>query len=371
MKVVILVPQFPPKALGGTEISTYSMAKYLAHRGHEVNVITSLDKGLPQRSCEFGFYIHRIRLYRIRFVGIILFWLRILLTIKTINPDIIHVQGITLIGTLAVITNILFKKPYIVYARGSDIYLPWKYKKIMIKHIFNRAAAIVTLTYDLKRTVKEMYGKDALVIPNGVDFDKYINLKDRDLVRSKMGISTASNVLLFVGTLKPIKGVRYLIKAMNTVHQSNEDIKLLIVGDGEEKEYLEHLTKKLNLNEVISFIGSVPNVKVPDYMYSADILVQPSISEGFPVVILEAMALGLPIITTNVTGLPEIVGNLRNGLLVEPRDANDIADKVMLMINDNELQKAFSRNNKEDIKRYGWQEIVKEIELLYSSSLKT
>ena len=370
LKVVILVPLFPPRRLGGTEISAYNIAKHLAIRGHEVHVITSLDEGLPKQSREIGFSIYRVSFPKIPLVGILLYWLKILFTIRKINPDIVHVQGITLTATVGLINNILFRKTYIIYARGSDIYFSWKYKSIIIKHIFNRSTAVIALTSNLKEKIREINKKDVFVVPNGVDLDKFDKLVDRYSLRSKMGISAKDKVLLFVGTLKPVKGVKYLIRAMSIIKDFDENVKLLIVGDGEEKEYLIHLTKRLHLDDSISFIGKVPNEKVPHYMHVSDLLVQPSISEGFPVVILEAMAAGLPIVTTNVTGLPEIVCNLKNGLLVEPKNSEDIADKVLLIIHNKGLQKTFSNNNKKKVRQYSWQEVVKKIEKLYLYCLK-
>ncbi|WP_082223165.1 glycosyltransferase [Methanoculleus sp. MH98A] len=94
MKIAILVGLFPPKWLAGTEIATYNLADHLARKGHEVHVITSHDDGLPGLCEENGFYIHRIAWPKIRFIGLVAFWVSICLKIRKIKPDIVHAQSL-------------------------------------------------------------------------------------------------------------------------------------------------------------------------------------------------------------------------------------------------------------------------------------
>ena len=115
------------------------------------------------------------------------------------------------------------------------------------------------------------------------------------------------------------KGVKYLIETLNIIKNKNKNIRLFIVGDGEEREYLEKLVKELTLEDYVRFIGKIPNERVLEYMVASDIFILPSLSEGFPVTFLEAMASGLPIITTNVRGLSEIIIDGENGFLVDPK----------------------------------------------------
>lgn len=99
--------------------------------------------------------------------------------------------------------------------------------------------------------------------------------------------------------LPVVKGVQYLIEAMAIIHQEMPGVKLIIVGEGIEREKLEGLTKQLDLKECIQFVGRVPQEKIPLFMQQADIFVLPSLAEGFPNVLLEAMACGLPIVATS------------------------------------------------------------------------
>ena len=96
MKIAILVSTFPPKWLAGTEIATYNIALHLARRGHEVHVITSWDRDLPRESKEEGFYVHRVKRSRVRFLGIVVFWSRVLLLLRRVEPQLVHTQNIAM-----------------------------------------------------------------------------------------------------------------------------------------------------------------------------------------------------------------------------------------------------------------------------------
>ena len=314
MRIAIMVTLFPPKWLAGTEIATYNIAKYLAKRGHEVHVITSLDEGLPKESIEEGFCVHRIFWRKIRFIGIMSFWMKIFGLLKSVNPDIIHVQSVG-IGIPAFLSKKILKKPYVVYGRGSEIYLPWMFKDPISKLTLKNADAVIALTEDMKKEIKKKHSREVFVIPNGIDLERFKDLS-RATIRKRLKIEDEVKIIIFVGSLRPVKGVRYLIEAMRVIRDKDNNIKLLLVGDGEEREYLEKLVEDLDLEKCVRFIGRVQNEEVPGYMAATDVFVLPSLSEGFPVAVVEAMGSGLPIIATKVGGLPEIIKNGEIDLII-------------------------------------------------------
>jgi N-acetyl-alpha-D-glucosaminyl L-malate synthase BshA len=362
VKIVIVVLFFPPKWLAGTEIATYNIAKYLAKKGHEVHVITSLDKGLPKESFKDGFYVHRIKFLKIKFLGIAIFWLQALLLLKRLNPDIVHGQdmGMAIVGFLS---KCILKKPYVTYGRGTDIYFPKPFKKSISKLILKNADAAIALTNDMKRKMQETYSKDVFVIPNGIEPERFYRTQG-DEIRVKLEIKVNQKLILFVGRLHPVKGVKYLIKAMDIVRQKN-NAKLILVGKGPEENSLKTLVKQMHLEDYVKFIGQVPNEQIPSLYAAADILVLPSLSEGFPVTVLEAMASGLPIIATRVGGLPEVIEEGRNGFLVEPKNPKQIAEKILLLLENNKLRENISKNNIRKAMSYSWQNVVQQLENVY------
>lgn len=365
MKIAILTPLFPPKHLAGLEIAAYNIAKHLAEK-HEVHVITALDKSLPTESTEEGFYVHRFKTSKIPILRTVLYYIRSFFAVKKINPDIVHVQTIFLALSGLMIKKFLHK-PYVVYGRGSDVYLAWRFKNIISKPILKNADGVIVLTDDMKREIQKIWDRDVFVVPNGIDLARFENLSKED-IRSKLEIKD-EKIILFVGTLRPVKGVKYLIEAMKTITDKNKNTRLFLVGDGEERKYLENLVRTLNIERYVTFIGKVQNDKVPEYMTASDVFVLPSLSEGFPVTVVEAMASGLPIVATDVRGLPEIIKNDENGFLVEPKNPNRIAEKVLLLLEDDELRERISRNNKEEVIKYSWESVVEKLEKVYLGCL--
>ncbi|UCG55027.1 MAG: glycosyltransferase family 4 protein [Dehalococcoidia bacterium] len=367
MKIAILVPLFPPRWLAGTEVATYNMAKHLVKRNNQVHIITSLDEGLPRASVEDGFHIHRIRQQNVRFLGVISFWVKVLYLLKKISPDIVHVQNLG-VGIPGVLAKRLLKKPFTAWGRGSEVYLPWRFRKIILKLVLRNADAVIALTEDMKNEMRKVFDRDILVIPNGIDLENFKSLS-REESQRKLQIKEGGKTILFVGKLHPIKGVKYLIQAMDIIKQRSGSTRLLLVGNGEERDELIGLVRDLNLGDYITFIGMIPNEKVPEYMVASDVFVLPSLSEGFPMVSLEAMASGLPIVATKVGGLPGIVKEGQNGFLVEPKNSKEIAEKMWLLLEDDELRERISVNNKEKAKIHSWENIIQRLEEVYFNCL--
>ena len=368
MKITILVGLFPPRWIAGTEMATYNIARHLALRGHHIDVITSLDAGLSRRGLEQGFTVHRIGLPRGRVMGTIVFWLKAILRIRRLNPDIIHGQS-TAMGLICFLAKQLLRRPYVVYLRGSDVHRPWSLKKVISKLVLNNADAVVALTEQMRRETLELCSRDVDVIPNGVDAENYEALPQKSTVRERLGLRDDRRIILFVGTLRPIKGTRYLIEAMHTIRRRDAESRLLIVGDGEERPSLEQLVLELNLGDTVTFAGKVPNDRVPEYMAAADIFALASLSEGFPLVVAEAMAAGLPIVASRVGSLPEIVEEGENGFLVEPAEPQEIADRILMLLADRDLRRKIGEANRWKAKSYSWHHVAEQLDALYRSMI--
>jgi N-acetyl-alpha-D-glucosaminyl L-malate synthase BshA len=365
MKIVILSHGFPPKRIGGTELATYEIAQNLARIGHEVHVIIIMDVGLPKKSFEEGFYVHRIHWRRIRFFGGIIFWIKRFLCLKIIRPDIIHSQSLEL-ALPAFLSKRFLNTPYVVWAQGSDVYRANFFRKKIYSVVIKNANAVIALTKDMQQRIKEMYNRDIFIIPNGVDLKRFSYLSRKE-IRVNLNIKDEEKIILFVGNLRPVKGVKYLIEAIKLIRDKNKNVRLFLVGDGTEREYLENLTKEYDLEKYVNFLGKISNLKIPEYMMASDLFVLPSLSEGVPLVILEAMASGLSIIASNVGGLPEIIHDKENGFLVEPGQPEKIAEKVLQLLENEPLREKMSKNNKDKAKEYDWKAIVVRLEEVYST----
>lgn len=363
MKIAIIVSLFPPKWLAGTEIATFNIAKHLTKRGHEVHIITSLDEGFPKQSIEQGFYVHRIRVSKVPFMGIISFWTKTTFAITKIRPDIIHSQTLTN-GMPGLMAKIILKKPFIAWGRGLDVYQTGLFTRPLLRLVMHNADAIIALSEDMKKEMQRTYNRNIFMIPNGVDSERFRDIS-RDMMRHKLQKDVGEKLIIFIGRFRPEKGVQYLIDAMYIIRKKTQLTRLILVGEGPEEANLRELAQKLNLQSCIDFIGKIPIENVPCYLAASDVFVLPSLSEGMPNVVLEAMAAGLPIVATKVGGLPEIIKNGENGFLVEPKNAEQISEKVSLILMDSRLRETLSRNNRENSKNFNWDNIAQKLEGIY------
>jgi glycosyltransferase involved in cell wall biosynthesis len=153
------------------------------------------------------------------------------------------------------------------------------------------------------------------------------------------GPKTQGNALVFIGRLAPVKGLRKLIGAFELALQSNPDLSLTIVGDGPARGWLEQATKKFG--SAVTLTGPRSQGEVADILAQSDVLVLPSFAEGVPVVLMEAMASGKPVIATQVAGVPELVEDGVSGYVVPPGDKLTLAARIVALTDDPDLQKRF------------------------------
>lgn len=364
MKIAILVSMYLPKWLGGAELATKYIAEHLLKGGSEVYILTSQDKGLLREERRGKLFVQRISYPKIKILGVALFWLKLFFSLRKIRPDIIHCQGLQ-IAPSALLAKKFLGLPYLVYCHGSDVYLPWKFKSLISEQVLKNANAVVALTEDMKKKVEELYNRKIFVIPNGIELKNFKNLS-KDIARQKLKLAKEEKFLVFVGTLKQVKGLKYLIEAVKILKGKMPEMRLLIIGEGGEKENLQEQVEKLKLKQNVIFFGKLANEKIPEYMIASDIFVLPSLSEGLPVTVLEAMAAGLPIVATQVGGLPEIVKQGQNGFLVEAKEPEILAQKILTLLSDEKLRNSMSLNNQKEAKKYSWDLIVAKLINLYS-----
>ncbi len=222
----------------------------------------------------------------------------------------------------------------------------------------------------MKKELEKSFKGNISILPNGIAMEKFRDLSKQSL-RSKFGMSQNEKIILFVGGLKSIKGVRYLIEAFKTVSQTVPGARLLLIGEGQERHNLQALVKEKNLEEKVHFLGALPNEKVLEYMVASDIFALPSLFETFGIVNLEAMASGLPVVATRVYGVPEVVQDGVNGFLVEPKNSQQLAEKIVLLLSNDQLREKISLHNKETAKKYNWGDIVLRLEKIYLETINS
>lgn len=170
------------------------------------------------------------------------------------------------------------------------------------------------------------------VVPNGIDLTAFASSKDPETVRISLGLRPCDRIIGTVGRLVAFKGQRYLLEAFSLVRQCYPAITLLVVGDGPERDTLERDSHRLGISDHVRFTGHREDVA--DLLSVMEIFVLPSLAEHFGRVLLEAMAMKLPIVATDAGGVPEIVENNVTGLLIPPADPAGLAKAISELLGD-------------------------------------
>lgn len=188
-----------------------------------------------------------------------------------------------------------------------------------------------------------------IILYNDIDTNRF-NLpltKVKKDFKRKLGFNTNSKIILYVKTLSPIRGVMfyfpYILDAI--INELNEEFVFVIIGGGKEFINLKTSINNHNLNKFVNVLGSIPNKNIHEYYKAADFFINPTLAEGFPRVLLEAMACGLPIVTTDAGGIKDIIGNKQKEFMVEKTNRDDFVSKLVQLFNDSEKQKTLSEEN--------------------------
>jgi len=247
--------------------------------------------------------------------------------------------------------------PLMLSALGTDLnqYCQHRIRGGLIKRALSGASKVSVLNLEMfNKCVSMGVPRDKLVvIPNGVDAEKFV-IKDKALCRQKLGIDLNLKMLLFVGSLVPVKNVKNLILSMSLLVKNGNNLatKLYIVGSGFLEEELKALVSELELNDKIIFIGQVQHDDLPLWMNAADCLCLPSFSEGHPNVMMESLACGTPVLGSRVGSIPDFVNDDRqNGAVIDPSDLCDIVEKLSRILTRTYCRKSISGG----VAGYTWQ----------------
>jgi L-malate glycosyltransferase len=285
--------------------------------------------------------------------------------VDIIKPDILHSHYASSYGMLGRMCNY---HPFVVSVWGSDVYefpVNNPFNKTLLKYILNGADAVCSTSEDMKSVTERYYKGSIRITPFGVDTKHF---RQENPVFNKDCITVG-----VTKGLEKIYGINYLIEGFSEVLKTvnNKDIRLLVIGDGTERENLINLCVNLGIKHKVDFIGSVSNEYMVHYINKMDIVCIPSLSESFGVSAIEAEACERPVITSNIGGLKEVVINNKTGFLIESKNSNEIADKIKLLINNIELAKQLGKNGRRFVvNRFSWNNNTRIMHGLYDELTK-
>jgi len=256
--------------------------------------------------------------------------------LKDVNH--IHAHWATYPALSAMILSRLSNVPYTFTAHAHDIYLD----KLMLKEKIESAKRVLTISDFNKKYLIGIYGQTAEekvnVVRCGIDVNTFIF---NGFPQKNNRVKT----IIAVGRLCNIKGFEYLIEAMHILidETGNKNLHCVIVGEGQNRNKLAKLINRFRLNDFVELPGAFSQEKLQKLLKEGDVFILPSIvtdngnKDGIPVVLMEAMATGIPVVTTDVSGLPEIAIDTKTALGVPPRDAKGLAAAIERVLKDKEL----------------------------------
>lgn len=339
----------------GVEVGIFSLNSsdpswYKDHKGIKIVYEPKADGGNTSLSSKLG-YLKNVK--------------KLKHCIVSFKPDILHAHYATSYGLLGKLSKF---KPFVISVWGSDVYdFPQKNSvfKLLLKNILASANAICSTSNSMKKETQQYTDKYINVIPFGID-PAYFEVESKKKETITIGL---------IKSLESKYGIDILIKAFDQVQKKypQKNISLLLVGDGSKKaEYLE-LTKTLGISNKVKFTGKVPHKEVIEYHESIDIFVSLSVldSESFGVSLVESMAMGKPVVASDVSGFKEVLGEPACGLIVPRNSVDEAVKAVSKYIDEPGFAETMGKNaRKHAFELYNWNNNLKSMITVYEDILK-
>jgi glycosyltransferase involved in cell wall biosynthesis len=336
-------------SIAGAENVVLTLAKGMKDSQFESEICTLSPEGeLHKKAQQIGIKAYALGYKSILSLPKVVIKLFILLYKK--NYYIINTH-LSQAGVIGIIVGRLVRIPCIIETRHYSDYM-YKYgnkiKQWLDKKTVNMTNHVIVVSNAGKEILKKIEGikeEKINVIYNGIDISKFSS-NHRTQIRKQLGIDN-NIVLTFTATFHPSKGHKYLLESVGMLKKNYPNVVLLLIGDGVLRSNLGALTKQLNIEDNVRFLGY--RTDIPDILSATDIYVHSSVEEGFGIAIIEAMAVGLPVVATNVGGIPEIITNGENGILVPPENPHALAEAIIDLIEHTEQRKILAEKGRQHV----------------------
>jgi len=339
MRILVLNHEIPPVGGGGGRAAE-DICRILAKRGHKIKVLTSHLKGLPYKEQRDGYQIIRIpslrtQPFRVSFLSMVVYvlaglWVGFRL-VRAFQPELIHVHFAVPAGALAWMLSKITRIPYVLTAHLGDVpggvpektteWFRWVFP--FTHSIWHDASVRVAVSQFTRELALQNYSEEILVIPNGVDVNA---------LRPKSIQAHEPPVIVFAGRFMPQKDPLQVVQTLQEIVELSWTC--VMIGDGPLMPDIKKMIVESNLEDRFILTGWISPGEVMQWFDQSDILFMPSLSEGLPVVGVQALAKGLAIIASRVGGFVDLVDEARNGYLIEPNDTVSFSAKLRNLLED-------------------------------------
>lgn len=376
MRVVMLSNSFPP-AVGGIQEHVSNLAQTMTKQGHQLKVVTvRRNKSERVRDTFAGLDVIRVpqlnlpKTLTAQYLAIT----TALLIAKRLRgqADVVHYHTFWPDAFTAFIVNKFV--PTVYTAHESRFLLMAEQPKTQrwlklalrpFQGILAPSTELLEVTRQLGVTIEK-----SVFISNAVDANKFRPDITRGIVRARYGIPADHCLILCPRRLVPKNGLEFLIESLPIIHQRFSNFSVLIAGDGPEKEKLHRRACELGFQHSVIFAGNQNNDQLPEFYADANIVAIPSLKEATSIAGLEAMASARAVVASNVGGLPEIIDDGVNGLLVPPRDPEALARALMRLIETPELRNQLGDAARTRVERkFTWEHVANETTKAYERAI--
>lgn len=290
------------------------------------------------------------------------------------HAQIIHAQWIQT-AYVVLPLKLFFPVKIVVSARGADMHgiasTPWK--RWFNRTLLNQLDGIFTVSEDFCSILKNQLRVNTPVTPlfNGVDTRHFCKKQCPEL-REKLNLSAEDRAVLFLGNMIQRKGVDTLLEAFAIVSRARKNVKLLIAGEGPELSNYINLSERLGIRNLVQFFDLVPRAEIPDFLSISSMLVLPSLGEGRPNVVLEAMACKTPVVASDIGGTKELIQHEKTGLMFEPKNAQKLSEQILRILDNPQEANTFAERAHQSLETNGltWKSHGKRLVSTYLDILR-
>jgi glycosyltransferase involved in cell wall biosynthesis len=344
MNISLLTEKYTPD-IGGLAISSERLAGLLAGAGHHVRVFCpspALPPSEERTHAHQGVSVTRFGPHK-RVDDTLVYWLELISEEhKRVPFDVLHAYFLTQAGFVATHAGRTLKLPSIVSIRGNDIerapFDPGRFSHVM--YAMQNAGAVTTNARILAEKARAFVDREITLIPNGIDTTLFKPMDRNEALAESLGLNPGIPVIGFVGELREKKGLSMLLHAYAKIIKA-QPVVLLIIGEvrtGEDRRVFDEIRSSIP-NAKIAVTGYVSNHDLPSYYSVLDVLVHPSLRDGMPNAVLEAMACEKVVIATPVGGVLDLLDDGKNGRIVSINDINSLSTIIQEVLSDKILQR--------------------------------
>jgi phosphatidylinositol alpha-mannosyltransferase len=349
-------------APGGVQVHVRELANRLSGRGHDVLVVAPGDASVEAAEKDVRTVGRPVRVPYGGKVAPIAFsrrsWQRIRETLRVFEPEVVHVHEPLSPSTSMLVARATTAPVVATFHAGHDRSRLMRAAAPILRSTYARIDARIAVSHAAADFLATAFPGPVEIVPNGVEVERFARA-----TRVATGLPVGRRIL-WVSRLDPQKGFPLLVRAFAGLAREIPDLHLVVVGDGRDRNAVDLLAPDVRAR--VAMLGAIANAELPAYLAGADVFAAPAVGhESFGVILVEAMAAGVPVVASDIPGYREVVREDVDGLLVPPGNADLLAERIRQVLEDPDLSKRLAAAGPDRARTFSWDVVVPRIEAIY------